>query len=202
MTNVPEMGMPNDMRRRQLLVRTDDDSQQKKVLHAWELIYERNYVVNTSKIKELLRDQSLVPTTVSEDASKSALIWCTNTVAKNTFSDKLSAFGFNLFAMLVVDLLHEFELGVWKAVFTHLLHILDSFKHGKLHEIDHRCIRFDVSFQAQVAQWTWLIFRYCQVPSFGRDTIQCFSRNSLEMKRMAAHDFEDLLQVSPITTWL
>lgn len=26
--------------------------------------------------------------------------------------------------MLVVDLLHEFELGVWKAVFTHLIRIL------------------------------------------------------------------------------
>ena len=123
MTNVPEMGMPNDMRQRQLLVRTDDDSWWEKVLHAWELIYERSYVVNTPKIKELLRDQSLVPTTVSEDASKSALIWCTNTVMKNTFSDKLSAFGCNLFVMLVVDLLHEFELGMWKAVFMHLLHI-------------------------------------------------------------------------------
>ena len=26
--------------------------------------------------------------------------------------------------MFVVDLLHEFELGVWKATFTHLLQIL------------------------------------------------------------------------------
>ena len=26
--------------------------------------------------------------------------------------------------MLVVDLLHEFELGVWKATFTHLIRIL------------------------------------------------------------------------------
>ena len=26
--------------------------------------------------------------------------------------------------MFVVDLLHEFELGVWKAIFTHLLRVL------------------------------------------------------------------------------
>jgi hypothetical protein len=26
--------------------------------------------------------------------------------------------------MLVVDLMHEFELGVWKALFTHLIRIL------------------------------------------------------------------------------
>ena len=30
--------------------------------------------------------------------------------------------------MLVVDLLHEFELGVWKAVLTHLLRILHATK--------------------------------------------------------------------------
>ena len=28
--------------------------------------------------------------------------------------------------MFVVELLHEFELGVWKAVFTHLLRLLYS----------------------------------------------------------------------------
>lgn len=26
--------------------------------------------------------------------------------------------------MLVVDLLHEFEIGVWKALFTHLIRVL------------------------------------------------------------------------------
>ncbi|KIJ10248.1 hypothetical protein PAXINDRAFT_25474, partial [Paxillus involutus ATCC 200175] len=36
--------------------------------------------------------------------------------------------------------------------------------------------------------------RYRQVPSFGRDTIHRFSRNSSEMKKMTAHTFEDLLQ--------
>ena len=36
----------------------------------------------------------------------------------------MTSFGLNLFKMLVVDLLHEFELGVWKAVFSHLMRIL------------------------------------------------------------------------------
>ena len=71
---------------------------------------------------------------------------------KNAFSDQLSALGFNLFMMLVVDLLHEFELGVWKAIFTHLLHILESFKDGKLHELDCRCVHSHVRSQAQVVQ--------------------------------------------------
>jgi len=28
--------------------------------------------------------------------------------------------------MLVVDMMHEFELGVWKALFTHLIRILHA----------------------------------------------------------------------------
>jgi len=40
---------------------------------------------------------------------------------QNAFSDRLAGLGFNFFLMLVVDLMHEFELGVWKAIFVHLL---------------------------------------------------------------------------------
>jgi hypothetical protein len=43
---------------------------------------------------------------------------------------------------------------------------------------------------------TAYLFRYRQVPTFGRDTIRKFSLNCSEMKRLAAHNFEDLLQVS------
>jgi hypothetical protein len=45
-------------------------------------------------------------------------------ILQNAFSTRLSKFGFNFYSMFVVDLLHEFELGVWKAVFTHLMRIL------------------------------------------------------------------------------
>jgi hypothetical protein len=34
-----------------------------------------------------------------------------------------------------------------------------------------------------------------QVPTFGQDTIRRFSNNVSELKRLAARDFEDLLQV-------
>lgn len=40
--------------------------------------------------------------------------------------------------MLVVDLLHEFELGVWKAVFIHLLRMLDSTQKSNVDELDRR----------------------------------------------------------------
>jgi len=33
--------------------------------------------------------------------------------------------------MMVVDLMHEFELGVWKALFTHLIRILHAASKGQ-----------------------------------------------------------------------
>jgi hypothetical protein len=40
--------------------------------------------------------------------------------------------------MLVVDLLHEFELGVWKAIFTHLLRILYAEGNNKIQLLNQR----------------------------------------------------------------
>lgn len=44
--------------------------------------------------------------------------------------------------MLVVDLLHEFELGVWKTLFTHLIRILYAALPGDslVIELDKRCV--------------------------------------------------------------
>ena len=46
---------------------------------------------------------------------------------------------------------------------------------------------------------------YHQIPTFGHDTIRRFRCNVSELKKMAARDFEDLLQVdfkSPLFTSL
>jgi hypothetical protein len=42
--------------------------------------------------------------------------------------------------MLAVDLMHEFELGVWKALFLHLLRILESVNPNLLNELDRRYV--------------------------------------------------------------
>ena len=57
---------------------------------------------------------------------------------QNVFSDKLSPLNFNMFEMLVVDLMHEVKLGVWKAVFIHLLRLLDCENANLQHELDRR----------------------------------------------------------------
>jgi hypothetical protein len=42
--------------------------------------------------------------------------------------------------MLVVDLMHEFELGVWKALFIHLLRILAAIDKELVHKLDRRYV--------------------------------------------------------------
>ncbi len=92
--------------------------------------------------------------------------------------------------MFVPDLLHEFELGVWKAVFTHLIRLLYACGGDKIQILNSR-----------YASFSCLLFyilthsRYRQIPTFGRDTIHRFDANVSAMKKLAARDWEDLLQV-------
>lgn len=44
--------------------------------------------------------------------------------SQNAFNTKLGKFGFDFHSILAPDLIHDFELGVFKAFFTHLIPIL------------------------------------------------------------------------------
>ena len=57
---------------------------------------------------------------------------------QNAFSEILGALGLQVFLILVVDILHEFELGVWKDLLKHLLRILLSLDKKLLHDVDQR----------------------------------------------------------------
>ena len=57
---------------------------------------------------------------------------------QNAFYERLLSHNFNFYQMFTVDLLHEFELGVWKATFTHLLRILYAHGDGKIQELNKR----------------------------------------------------------------
>ncbi|KAG8684338.1 hypothetical protein FRC11_012248, partial [Ceratobasidium sp. 423] len=95
---------------------------------------------------------------------------------KSAFTIRLSKDSENPFLInrtLVPDLMHEFELGVWKSIFVHLIRMLET--EGS-----------DV-----VAEFN---YRFRQVGSFGVDTIRKFDYDVSEMKGFTAHDFEDALQ--------
>ncbi|KAG2110219.1 uncharacterized protein F5147DRAFT_772486 [Suillus discolor] len=102
-----------------------------------------NYGVDSTRVESLLKPDSWVP-------------------SSNVLSDSLGAFGFNVFVTLVVDLLHEFELGVWHMLLLHLLRILFTLDKDLIHELDKR---------------------YRQVPPFGSATIRQFSANTSDMSK-------------------
>jgi hypothetical protein len=48
----------------------------------------------------------------------------------------------NFYDMFVIDFLHEFELGVWKAVLTHIIRILHAHGEARVHMFDQRWVTF------------------------------------------------------------
>ncbi|KAL6302742.1 hypothetical protein BKA93DRAFT_827245 [Sparassis latifolia] len=98
-------------------------------------------------------------------------------LTENAFAARLAEFLTSFFELFVPDFLHEWELGVWKQILIHLIRILHAVKGGKVQEFD---------------------ARFRQVPIFGHDTIRKFSANVSEMKKLAARNFEDILQSSEL----
>ncbi|RDB18275.1 hypothetical protein Hypma_000641 [Hypsizygus marmoreus] len=152
-TQIPELGTKRDEARRTATHRADSSPQRFTLNVAREWIYHKGNGVKSAAVERMLSVASLVPTV-------------------NAFS-VLSAFSFNIHKALVVDFMHEFELGTWKALFTHLIRILTAHGESAVQELNRR---------------------YRQVPTFGRSTIRRFSDNVSAMKKLAARNFEDLLQ--------
>ncbi|KAJ4492269.1 hypothetical protein C8R41DRAFT_832720 [Lentinula lateritia] len=147
------MGQVRDIQTRLRHVRT---CFVEKVKQARKLIYTDGRPINGVHVERLLKETSSVPT-------------------ENVFVERLGITDFDFSKLLVVDFLHEFELGVWKTLFKHLIRVLYACPNGadKVSELD---------------------ARLCQVSTFGVSTIRRFANNASEMKKLAARDFEDLLQ--------
>jgi glutamate 5-kinase len=59
------MGMARDMRQRVTLARVDDDAKRRKVEIAHDIIYKQNYAVDSAAVEAILKEESLVPASVS-----------------------------------------------------------------------------------------------------------------------------------------
>ncbi|TFK28673.1 hypothetical protein FA15DRAFT_570177, partial [Coprinopsis marcescibilis] len=151
------MGTPEDMEFRRKNPRLHDKVHQSMLSKALGDV-KAGYAVTGDKVGGHLESRSMLP-------------------IQNSFHHRLNKLNFDIFPCLVVDLLHEFEIGVWKNTFKHLLRLLLALKEG----------------QNPVAE---LDERFREVPPFGESTIRKFSDNASEMKRKAARDYEDLLQCS------
>ncbi|KAJ3755244.1 hypothetical protein EV360DRAFT_86085 [Lentinula raphanica] len=98
------------------------------------------------------------------------------TPTRNAFSEAFHDLGLNYFRLFVNDILHEVELGTFKDLITHLIRMCHTMGKDTVQELNQR-------------------FR--SVPTFGRGTIRRFVENVSELKKLAARDFEDLLQCAP-----
>ncbi|KAG2063716.1 hypothetical protein BDR04DRAFT_1131029 [Suillus decipiens] len=99
---IQNMGRPQDKQQCETLA-CNDERRGVMVSTTCSLIYEQNFAVGSTAVERILKPQSWVPTS-------------------NAFSDHLRHLGVNIFRALIVDLLHKFELGVWKMLFIHLLY--------------------------------------------------------------------------------
>ncbi|RXW16502.1 hypothetical protein EST38_g9352 [Candolleomyces aberdarensis] len=150
-----QLGTEADRTFREDYARRDDASRQSTVEEARIKVFNDGAAISGTHVERLLKAESLQP-------------------VMNAFSVRLKSTKFDIFSALVVDLMHEFEIGVWKSLFIHLIRILEaSSKHDVLvHELDRR---------------------YRLVPRFGT-SVRRFSENVSEFKRKAARDYEQLLQ--------
>jgi hypothetical protein len=87
-------------------------------------IYKLDYSIASKKIDNMLKPFSMMPTIVSKTSC--SLLTISKTSPQNAFVEKLLPLGFNPYPMFVVDLMHEFELEVWKATFIHILRVLNA----------------------------------------------------------------------------
>ncbi|KAF7293837.1 hypothetical protein HMN09_01179600 [Mycena chlorophos] len=150
-----ELGTIRDANRRVKNARHPTHKYLSMVSRARYFIYRAKAAVKGKPVERLMQPESWVPT-------------------ENAFL-KIEPFTWDIYRMLAPDLMHEFELGVWKGTFVHLLRILHA--HGG-------------------DPITILNQRYRLMPTFARDTIRRFTNNTSAMKKLAAHDYEDILQAS------
>ncbi|KAI5980895.1 hypothetical protein EDD15DRAFT_2380722 [Pisolithus albus] len=148
------LGAKKDRYIRRKTERVDDERRHISIENTCKAIFKFGRSVLSTAVENILGMLSATPT-------------------RNAFSEKLSKFGLNFFRLFVPDFMHEFELGVWKAILTHLIRII--------YEVGDNCIQ---EFKR----------RFRLMPTFGRGTIRKFSNNVSDLSKLAARDFEDILQ--------
>ena len=117
-------------------IRLDDEERRNKVEKARAFMFKDGLAITSRSVTQTLDNHSMVATRVRLLHRHRDLL----TRYQNAFSEKLSAVNQNYHSIFVVDLLHEFELGIWKSTLTHLIRMLYASPEGKerVAELDSR----------------------------------------------------------------
>ena len=90
------------------------------------------------------------------------MYWLTS--VQNAFFTTSLPSNFSIYRALVVDLLHEFEIGVWKRLFIHLIRLLEAVggaASALTAELDHR-FALPCKLQHHDAHWNPLVIGLLQ----------------------------------------
>ena len=87
--------------------------------------------------------------------------------------------------------MHEIEVGIFKAVFRHLLRILYVLGEDRITLLNERFATISLEVPSVLIQ----LCRYRKMPAFGNDAIRRFKRNVSGQTRIAARELEDIMQV-------
>ncbi|KAJ3710934.1 hypothetical protein C8R42DRAFT_648374, partial [Lentinula raphanica] len=136
--SLDQMGTRRDLALRKNTARTFLINRVKK---ARDYIYRKGYGIRSARVEELLKPTSSVPT-------------------MNAFVDRLGS-DFNPSHMLAPDFMHEFELGVFKSLFAHLIRVLHAKEPSLVSELDHRQVTISVNELAILISWD-----QCSIPVF------------------------------------
>ncbi|KAI1798488.1 hypothetical protein LXA43DRAFT_1108138 [Ganoderma leucocontextum] len=130
----------------------DTAALQKQIQTARKHIF-KGYAIADARIDNWLKEESFTP-------------------IQSAFSKCFSPFNVNFYDILAPDLMHEFELSVWKGVFTHLMRMLTAKGTDVVEEFNSRMRR---------------------MPTFGQDRICRFWHNVASRKRLAVRNYEAFL---------
>lgn len=113
------MGTKRDMNRREKHERRDSVEQRSLIQKVRDWIFSKGYSLNHDAVTARLALGSLTPTA-------------------SAFSAILFPLGVNFYSLLAVDLMHEFELGVWKSLMVHLVRMCICFGPDVVRQLDQR----------------------------------------------------------------
>ncbi|THV02952.1 hypothetical protein K435DRAFT_652343 [Dendrothele bispora CBS 962.96] len=116
---IPDIGTINGMKRLIKKSRVDSEERQERVIAVKKLIFIQGCAVRSRRVLQILKDGSYVPT-------------------MSHLSKFFLPLGVNMFDIFPTDILHDFELGKWRDVFTHLCRILQSIGGDKLNSLNKR----------------------------------------------------------------
>lgn len=192
MHEIPQLSGKLNQRWWQTRLRVNNKQRQKHVKRACKLIFVKGYAIEGENIETLLKEGSLISLRVKKYFYSNCLS-STHFILQNAFSVWLSNYKFDFHSMVASDILHEFELGVFLAVFKHALCLLYAAANNSIQKLNKWSSSF--YYHPQFIDF-YSNSRFWNTPTFGCNTIWKFSNDTAAMKKMATRDYEDILQIS------